>query len=125
MAFEQTDRRDPGEKVRVFRYKLAQYTWASGVSAAVSKAMPFNGRVRIVAGVANNSTNAITYTTLIEDEDGIDIYSKADWAENATEVVTLTADTELYIPFNSTIKITPSGDPGATGGTFDITFIGV
>lgn len=124
MAEKFSDRRSNPNKDPVFRVKLEQFTWASGVSTVVSKSVPVNGKVRVIVGVANNSTNSITYTTTIVDEDSYQLYTKADWAENATEVVTLTADTEVFVPAGSLINITPSGDPGASGGTFDLTLIG-
>ncbi|MCK5017539.1 MAG: hypothetical protein KAS32_10770 [Candidatus Peribacteraceae bacterium] len=124
MAEKIVDRRSNANKDSVFRVKLAQFTWADGVTAAESKAVPVNGRVRVIAGTTNNSTNAITYTTTIADEDSNQLYTKADWAESATEIVTLTVSTEVYVPAGSTITITPSADPGSTGGTFDITLIG-
>jgi hypothetical protein len=109
----------------VWRELMPQFTWASGVSAAVEKDIVTNGRMRWIIGTANDSTNAITYTTTIADSDGTVLYTKTDWAEAATEKVVLTGDTEIFIPSNATMTITPSGDPGATGGTFDVTMIGI
>ena len=124
MAEKISDKRSNANDNPVFRIKLAQFTWASGVSAAVAKPVLVNGKVKLVIGTANDSTNAITYTTSIAEEDGHVLYTKADWAEAASEIVTLTADTLVYLPAGCIVTITPSGDPGATGGTFDLVLIG-
>ena len=115
-------RSDP--KRPVFRVRLEQFSWTAAETAGVAKSMPVCGKARVIAGIANNSTNAITYTTTISDEDSIQLYTKTDWAEAATEVVTLDSDTEVYIPPGATVTITPSGAPGTTGGTFDLILIG-
>jgi len=115
-------RSDP--KRPVFRVKLGQFAWASGVTAAVIKDVPVCGRARTVIGTANDSQLAITYTTTIKDEDGNVLYTKTDWAEAATEIVKLTSDTEIYIPAGATVTVTPVSNPGTTGGTFDLTLIG-
>jgi hypothetical protein len=125
MAASYKDYRPESDRHPVWRVQLAQFTWASGVSAAVAKTMEINGKIKVIVGVANDSTNAITYTTTITDSATYQLYTKADWAENATEVVTLAEDAEIYLEEGvTTVTITPSGDPGASGGTFDIVFLG-
>jgi len=119
-----TDKRNAINTKPIWRRKLAQFTWAAAVSTGVSKDLEINGKVKAIVGVANDSTNAITYTTTIKDVDGYTLYTKADWAEAATEVVVFDADTMVYIPDGSTVTITPSGVPGASTGTFDLTLIG-
>jgi hypothetical protein len=119
------DFRNTNNTKPVWREKPAQFAWLSTVTAAIEIDLVTNGRMRWVIGVTNNSTNGITYTTTIADSDGTVMYTKTNWAENATEKVVLTSDTEIFIPSNSTLTITPSGDPGASGGTFDITLIGI
>lgn len=123
MAVE--DYRNTNNTKPVWREVPAQFTWAAAVATAVVKDIVTNGRMRWIIGTANDSTNAITYTTTIDDADGNTLYTKADWAEAATELVQLTSDNEIFIPSGSTITITPSGVPGATGGTFDVTLIGI
>jgi len=119
-----TDFRPESDKNPVWRVEFDQFTWANGETGALTKDILINGKVGVIIGKTNNSTNAITYTTTIYDEDSYELYTKADWAENATEVVTLTADTKVLLPPGSKVTITPSGDPGTSGGTFDLTFIG-
>ena len=119
------DYRNTNNTKPVWREKPAQFTWAAAVSTAIAIDLVTNGRVRWIIGTANDSTNAITYTTTIADSDGTVLYTKADWAEAATEKVVLTSDTEVFIPTGATLTVTPSGVPGATGGTFDITLIGI
>jgi hypothetical protein len=123
MAVE--DYRNTNNTKPVWREKMAQFTWAAAVSTAVVKDIVTNGRMRWIIGTANDSTNAITYTTTIADSDGTVLYTKTDWAEAATEKVQLTSDNEIFIPSGSTMTITPSGVPGTTGGTFDVTLIGI
>jgi hypothetical protein len=126
MANTVSDRRtDTTNRHPVARVQFAQQSWAAAVSTGISLSIPFNGELRHIVGTANNSTNAITYTTTIADSNGDTLYTKADWAENATELVVLTADTAVFIPDGSTVTITPSGVPGASTGLFDLTFIGV
>jgi hypothetical protein len=123
MAVE--DFRNTNNTKPVWREKPVQFTWLSTVTAGIEIDLITNGRMRWVIGTTNNSDNGITYTTTIADSDGTVMYTKTNWAENATEKVVLTSDTEIFIPSNSTLTITPSGDPGASGGTFDITLIGI
>lgn len=123
MAQKVTDLRyDPRRPV--FRVKMEQFAWADGETAAVVKPVPACGRVRVIIGTASNSENAVTYTTTIADEDGLVLYTKADWAEAATEKVQLSADTEVYVPPGCTMTVTPSGDPGSPVGTVDLVLIG-
>ena len=119
MAQKISDKRSNSNTDPVFRTRLSQFVFAS--TEAVVKQVLANGAVRVVAGITT-ATNAITYTTTIADEDGIVLYTKTDWAQAATEVDTLTADTEVFVPAGSTVTITPSGDVG--DGTFDIILIG-
>ena len=60
---------------------------------------------------ANNCTNAITFTLIIVDRDGDVIYTSGSLNKNAITIVM-----SLSIPLieQEKIRITPSGEPGAT-----------
>lgn len=122
MAQKTIDRRI--EKHPVWREKLAQFTWASGVGTAGTANFPVCGIMRAFVAVVSNTTNNITITVAITDEDSYELYSLAAIADNGTTVTTLTAHTEIFIPEGSIITVTPSGDPGLSGATVDLTFIG-
>ena len=115
---------DSNLKNPVARIKLAQFSWASGETAAVTKMFPFNGIVRQFHTVINDNTGNRTATVAIVDEDSYPIHSTAAIPENATTTTTLTADTEAYVPSGCNVTVTPSGDPGEGGMTVDVTFIG-
>jgi hypothetical protein len=122
MAQKTIDRRT--EKHPVWREKLAQFTWASGASAADTANFPICGIMRAFVTVVNATTNNITITVAITDEDSYQLYSLGAIADDGTTVTTLTAHTEIFIPEGSIISVTPSGDPGLSGATVDLTFIG-
>ena len=105
------------------RIKLAQFSWASGASAASTVTMPLNGIMRVMIVVVSSSTNSVTATVAITDEDSYTLYSLGTIGAGATTVTTLTADTEIWVPSGSSVTVTPSGDPGTTGVTVDVTFI--
>lgn len=68
---------------------------------------------------ANDNTNNVTYTLRIVDRDGDVIYTSAGGhAENATVVVM-----GLSVPLieREVIRITASGQPGASTGIYDVT----
>ena len=122
---EKIDRGDGTGRNPVARIKLAQYSWASGETAAVEKSFPFNGIVQQFVTVVNDNTGNKTATVTIEDEDDYTIYSLGGIAEAATTVTKLTADTQVYVPNGCVVKVTPSGDPSTSGMTVDLTFIGI
>jgi hypothetical protein len=88
------------------------FTWASGETDAIVKTIHERGVVKVYYGVFTNATNPITFTVTVKDEDGVQLYTKADFAENATELV---ASLNIPVDKGFTITVTPSGDPGASG----------
>lgn len=125
MAEKFTDSRKSGAPQPVWRAKFAQFSWASGESAADEKEIPFNGILKAHVAVVSDNTGNRTITVAIEDEDDYQLYSLSGIAENATTTTVLTRDTEVYIPTGSVVKVTPSGDPGSGGMTVDVTFYGI
>lgn len=123
MAEKITDqRKSTGYERPVFRVKLAQFVWASGATAAVSKNFPANGIVKAFTTVVNDNTSGATATVAILDEDSYTLYTSGAIAEAAT---TVTTALDIYVPSGSTVKITPSKDPSTTGMTVDVTFYGI
>jgi hypothetical protein len=122
---ESIERMDTNTKRPVARVKLAQFSWASGETAAVSKEFPFNGIVKAHVTVVNDNTRNRTATVEVVDADSYSLYSLAAIPENATTTTVLTRDTDIYVPSGSSVTVTPSGDPGAGGMTVDVTFYGV
>ena len=120
-SIEQGDLRG---KRPIARVKLAQFSWASGATDAVSKDLPFTGMMRQFVTVVNDNTANRTATVAILDGDDYELYSLAAIPENATTVTTLSSSTEVCVPQGCTVKVTPSGDPGASGMTVDVTFMG-
>lgn len=86
-------------------------TWASGNSDLISRELHENGLINSIILSCNDTTNPITFEVKILDDDDNAIYTKSDFAENATELVT-----GLAIPVDYGFKLTvePSGDPGVS-----------
>ncbi len=125
-----TDRRHTGPGIKV---RLNQMSWASGVTAAVSQTLEnVTMLVEKIVVVTNNSTNAITYGITFLDEDGAAAILGTNFtaiAENAKTVKYATSSTpdfpaSMLVRNSVTIEVTPSGDPGASGGTVDIILYG-
>lgn len=122
MASKLTDRRSNVHKDSVWRSRLAQFAIPDAAPAAVSKGFPVNGVMRkFVAEVSAHGS--VTYTVTIKDEDGYTLYALAAIGSGATTVTQLTADTEIYIPTNSTVEVLVSADPNSVE-TVDLTFYG-
>jgi hypothetical protein len=104
--------------------RIPQQSWASGSSAARSVKLNDQGQVSQISFKANNTTNAITFTLTISDENSGQLYTKAAIPRNATTVYHATKDTEDFHEFiigpGCTATITPSGDPGASGAAVDV-----
>ena len=122
---ERIERADGKSKRPVARIKLAQFAWASGATAAVTKELPFNGVVKAHVAVITDNTGNRTATIAVVDGDSYSLYSVAAIPENATTTTVLTRDTEIYVPSGCSVSVTPSGDPGAGGMTVDVTLYGV
>ncbi len=115
-----TERRfsGPGNKVR-----FTEMSWASGESGALTETLEGISMIfeRAVV-IASNSTNAITYTVSLTDEDSCEAFSSAAIPENAS---TQKLATLVFVDNDLTLTVTPSGDPGASGSTVTVVLYGV
>ena len=125
MAESTTDKRDINSRRKIWRHRLAQFSWDSGESAADSKAIPINGIMYAFTTAVSDNTGNKTVTVAVVDEDSYTLYSLAAIDENDTTVTRLTAGTEVYIPDGCSVVVTPSGDPGEGGMTVDVTLYGI
>lgn len=114
----------------VFRVEVPQITLPNGASAAVEDDVNLNGTIRQITVTVNNNDGNATMTVALEDEDDAVLWSEAGIAENATTVfqyATLSS-TDLNLAVLSaatlTVKVTPSGDPGASTGLVDVVLYG-
>lgn len=100
--------------------EINRMSWASGETAAVSKKIHENGIMTQHMLVASNPSNVITLKVEIfgDASSTTPLYSLAGIPRNAH---TLTENLSVPIQKGFTIKITPSGDPGANGITADPT----
>jgi hypothetical protein len=70
-----------------------------------------------VVVIVNDTTNSVTATLEIRDEDGAILYSNAATPDDATTVL---SNINILVDGTVTIGITPSGAPGASTLTADI-----
>ena len=101
--------------------------WVTTETAALTETVNINGRcTQIEVNVAENTTNAITFTVLAASPLSGTLYTLAAIADNGTTVLKLqpaTTDIGQWSANGDVLfTITPSGDPGATGAT--VTFLG-
>ena len=121
----------------IVRLQEGQLSWASGESGALTIQIGTANKLanlllERIDVIASNSTNAITYTIAIADENAADIVSAiALIPENDTTTLSAfetAADSADFkaIAINNilTITVTPSGVPGATGSTIDVVLYG-
>jgi len=125
MAAKYTDNRNSGRPQPVWRVKLAQFSWANGEEAVDEKIFPICGTLKAYTTVISTNDGTATMTVSIEDEDDYELYSLAAITTGTTTVTKLSRDNEIYIPPGSVIKVLPSGDPGTSGVTVDVTFYGI
>ncbi len=119
------DMRNFDAKHPVATYSIDQQSWASGVTTADTDTLTFTGRCEQIETVVSNATNGITFTVAITTADGGTLFSEAAIPENATTITKLTdAATDVgtfWANGTTTVTLTPSGDPGASGVTCDVT----
>lgn len=129
------DKRE-AEKHPIARYDITQLTWASGNTDTLTATLnadshnasldpnSINGLVSNFTFKTNNSTNAITYTvTVTNDLDG-SVATFTSVPENASTFENGYDTDDNFVAFSVagtlTFTVAPSGDPGASGGTFDM-----
>ena len=125
-----TDRRKEGLQFPVASHAFAQASWAAAESGAIAKTLDnLNGTLGSIEIVVPDTTNGITFTVTITSATGATLYTEAGLADNQTHYKTAysnkgTQDADFNPALmNSTITctVTPSGVPGATGATADVT----
>lgn len=125
------DRRFP--QTPVFKFEVPQITLPNGASAAIeSSAFNIHGVVKQVSVKINNTTNSVTARVQIIDTNDTSIvyFDETSIAENATTmfrfIIESSTDLSMNIPIAGgvTVKVTPSGDPGASTMLADITLWG-
>jgi len=107
--------------------RTAQQTWANGVTAATAPTLNIVGKVVQIETKGVCADEALTWTVTITTSNGATLFTKVSIPEGATVYDTESSKGTLDADFNPfyatgvvTITITPSGDPGASGATFDL-----
>jgi len=103
----------------VYRKELSTITIASGGTTEVTIDESLNGIIGTIVATVNNTTNSVTATLSIRDEDSAVLYSKAAIAEND---ITVLSGVDVLTAGALTVGVTPSGDPGASTMTVDLVF---
>ncbi|KPK42745.1 MAG: hypothetical protein AMJ65_07165 [Phycisphaerae bacterium SG8_4] len=103
---------------------IPQLTWADTETAAQTVNLFDRGQVSQISVKVNDNTGNRTVQVTISDENAGQLYDKSLIPENAVTVYHATKDTEDFHEFvigpGCTLKVTPSGDPGASGLEVDI-----
>ena len=105
----------------IWKGVVPQMSWASGASAEKTDSFNAAGVVRNMCVKVSNATNAITFTLQLRDANGTKLFDQAGIEKNA---VTAFVGIEIYFLGTLTVGVTPSGDPGASGVTVDVTMYG-
>lgn len=109
------------------RVRFTQQSWASGETGALTSQVDVCGKVVQVEFIISNATNGITFTGTVTNADSSQLYTQAAVPENAStpyfsESNKGTQDADFnpfWLDGVSTVTLTPSGDPGASGVTVD------
>jgi FlaG/FlaF family flagellin (archaellin) len=110
MAGNVDRRRGDGDKWPIWRREIGTVTMANGGVAQGTTSDSFNGIIGTIIVVLPDSTNGVTTTLSITDEDSYELYSRAALADNQTHVLT---GVDILAAGNLTFGMTASGDPGA------------
>lgn len=119
----------------VFKIDVPQMTVANGAAVAVSEDVQINGSIKqITVGIGDNTNDRTAVITLV-DADGSLLFTGEAMAEatatarstNVQQFMTLSG-TDLLLDIHCagtiTVIATPSGDPGDTNMTIDISIYG-
>jgi hypothetical protein len=130
MAVVVTDARSRSREYPVWKAVPGQYSWGAAESAAdSSEVLTVSGTIRQISVTLNDNTNNVTATVALKDG-STTLYTTAAQPENATTITRFMiesgTDMQLVIPVEgtTTIVVTPSGAPGASGLTVDVKFFG-
>jgi hypothetical protein len=114
----------------VARIEVPQITIGSAVTTEVTDTINANMRVKQIVVKVNNTTNSITFTVELRDDDGAVLWSQASIAKNAKTVFQYYTLSDTDLPLNIllqgtiTVGVTPSGAPGASTGLVDVKLYG-
>jgi len=114
----------------VARIEVPQITIGSAVTTEVTDTINANIRVKQIVVKANNTTNTITFTVELRDDDGAVLWSQAAIPENAKTVYQYHTLSDTDLPLNIllqgtiTVGVTPSGAPGESTGLVDVKLYG-
>jgi hypothetical protein len=114
----------------VARIEVPQITIGSAVTTEVTDTINANMRVKQIVVKVNNTTNSITFTVELRDDDGAVLWSQASINENAKTVFQYYTLSDTDLPLNIllqgtiTVGVTPSGAPGASTGLVDVKLYG-
>lgn len=108
------------------RIRMDQQTWADGVTAATTEQINVKGKVVQIETTGVCADAVLTWTLAIASRDTT-LFSAAGIAEGAAVLLSEsnkgTPDADFnpfYLSGLTTLTFTPSGDPGASGATFDV-----
>ncbi len=108
----------------VWSNKFTQMSWASTETAALTDTITTNGvLIQALVGLSN-ATNAITVTFTLTGPDSFVVFTSSALAENNPVASPITLALDIPLDGTYTLTVTPSGDPGASGITADIKFLG-
>jgi hypothetical protein len=113
-----TDRR--GDTLRlhpVFRKELDQIVVLAAGTTEVTTDISISGIIGTAVVILNDTTNTVTATLEIRDEDDAILFSNAGTVDN---FITVLSNIDVLVDGTVTIGITPSGAPGASTLTADI-----
>lgn len=106
----------------VWRQPVPNITMADGGTTEGTAEVVHNGIIGTIVVVLPNSTNGVTATFAIRDEDGYELYSVSGLADSTTHVKT---GVDILVAGKLTIGLKAGGDPGADWTSTKIIFCGV
>ena len=95
----------------VFRKEVGTITMASSGTARVAATINLNGIIGTIVLALADSTNGVTATLDVKDEDSYTLYSVTSLADNTTHVKT---EVDILVAGTITIGLTPSATAGGT-----------
>lgn len=94
----------------VWRKECDTITMLNGGTTEATDIQALNGIIGTIVLVLPDSTNNVTCTIAVKDEDDYTLYSASGKADNTTHVLT---GVDILVVGKVTIGLTASGDPGA------------
>ena len=106
----------------IWRIDVGTITMLAAGTTEVTTTLPINGIIGTLILVLPDSTNAVTCTVSVRDEDGYELYSAATLADNTTHVK---AKIDVLVAGAVTIGLTASGAPGGASWIGTLVLYGV